>query len=204
MQRLIGAVWLLALVGLALAANQLWPLVVFHRPAGAAARSALAAATPFACPVTEPNGFLPPPGEHVFGRGPGGHGSQALWTNLWTWGERKVVVPPSHVNPDGSLGGMKWPWWRGVHGELEIEGRRLDDAAPPLHADIPTGYGERGFQVSGLIFPTAGCWEVTGRVGAARLSFVVLVVREDEATPGPWAGTPVAMVSTAGWETRTG
>jgi hypothetical protein len=143
-------------------------------------------ATASPCPVTLPNGVQPPAGEHVFGRGPGGHGTDQLWTNLWTWGEGVVLVPPSHVNPDGSLGGMKWPWWRGVPGQLVIEGHRLDAAAPPLRAEIPEGYGERGFQATGLIFPSVGCWEVTGRVGASRLTFVVKVVRVD------LYGTPVA------------
>lgn len=33
-----------------------------------------------------------------------------------------------------------------------------------------------GFQVTGLIFPTPGCWEVTGIVGESKLSFVTLVI----------------------------
>jgi hypothetical protein len=57
---------------------------------------------------------------------------------------------------------MKFWWWRGVDGELEITGRRLDANAPPMSASIPDGYGETGFQASALIFPTEGCWEVTG------------------------------------------
>lgn len=145
-----------------------------------------AIATPTVCPVTVPNGEQPPVGENVFGRGPGGHGNGGLWTNLWTWGEGAVQVPPTHVNPDGSLGGMKWPWWRGVPGTLTIEGRRLDGVAPPLRAEVPEGYGDRGFQPTGLIFPTAGCWEVTGRAGEVSLTFVVLVERVNA------AGTPVA------------
>ncbi len=49
--------------------------------------------------------------------------------------------------------------------------------APPLRADIPEGYGLSGFQASGVIFPTEGCWEVTGRVGNVSLTFVTLVVK---------------------------
>jgi hypothetical protein len=78
--------------------------------------------------------------------------------------------------PDGALG-MKWPWWRGVAGALSIEGRRLDGPAAPLRAQIPDGYGDRGFQVTGLLFPSEGCWEVTGRAGGAALTFVTRVVR---------------------------
>lgn len=36
-------------------------------------------------------------------------------------------------------------------------------------------YGEHGFQATYLVFPTPGCWEITGGVGDARLTFVVLV-----------------------------
>ena len=32
------------------------------------------------------------------------------------------------------------------------------------------------FFPTSLIFPTSGCWEVTGRVGEIRLTFVTLVV----------------------------
>lgn len=47
----------------------------------------------------------------------------------------------------------------------------------PLIAEIPEGYGDTGFQASTIIFPTVGCWEVTGRAGDAELSFVTRVVK---------------------------
>jgi hypothetical protein len=75
---------------------------------------------------------------------------------------------------------MKWPWWRRLTGPLSIEGRRLDGTAPPLGAHIPSGYGPKGFQVSGLIFPTEGCWEVTGRVSDPTLTFVTAVEKIGE------------------------
>jgi hypothetical protein len=78
---------------------------------------------------------------------------------------------------------MKWPWYRWVAGTLTIEGRRLDAPAPPLEAWIPDGYGDSGFQVSGITFPTDGCWEITGRVGEGSLTFVVLVVYPEGFTP---------------------
>ncbi len=126
------------------------------------------------CPVTKPNGSTPP-GERPSS---GHHGNGALWTVL---SSAIVFRPggPGKILPDGSLQ-MKWPWWRGVRGKLTIEGRRLDGPAPPLRARIPEGYGDIGFQASGLIFPTEGCWEVTGKVGEASLTFVTRVLKVEE------------------------
>ena len=131
------------------------------------------ALTAVACPVTTPNGSTPP-GEQP---SPNYHSNGQLWTVLWPDGQ--VIFEPSgpgSIEEDGSLG-MKWAWWRSVAGQLTIEGRRLDAPAPPLRADIPKGYGESGFQATDLIFPSDGCWEVTGKVGQAELTFVTLVVK---------------------------
>lgn len=125
------------------------------------------------CPVTRPNGDMPPGSgnpEYI-----GGYGNDALWTNVWMWGEGPVQVQPDPDEPGRTWGPGKWAWYRYVSGQLTIEGRRLDGPAPPLEAHIPDGYGNLGFQVSGLDFPTPGCWEVTGRVGEDSLTFVVLV-----------------------------
>jgi hypothetical protein len=83
------------------------------------------------------------------------------------------------IGENGSLS-MKWPWYRGVKGRLTIRGRRLDAPAPPLRADIPNGYRESGFQATALIFPTQGCWEVTGQVGETTLTFVTRVVKLEQ------------------------
>jgi hypothetical protein len=49
-------------------------------------------------------------------------------------------------------------------------------------------YGDIGFQPSYLIFSTPGCWEVTGRVGEASLTFVTRVVKTGD---GPvWRRDP--------------
>jgi len=61
-----------------------------------------------------------------------------------------------------------------------MHGKRLDAPAPPLRAIIPEGYGDTGFQATGLIFPTEGCWEVTGEVGDTRVTFVTRVVKLGE------------------------
>jgi hypothetical protein len=137
---------------------------------------ASAAEAQSSCQVTTPNGSTPS-GERP---SPRHHGDDNLWTQLWPEGT-VVFRPggPGFVLPDGSLQ-MKFPWWRGVQGRLIIEGRRLDADAPALRAHIPNGYGASGFQATGLIFPTPGCWEVTGHAGEATLSFVVSVVKIGE------------------------
>jgi hypothetical protein len=122
-----------------------------------------------ACDVTQPNGSQPPNGNI------GGeliHGNGQLW----------VAMPPANVVvTDPSAGGTiqtKYPWWRAVTGTLRIEGHRVDGPALPLTAtDVPDGYGITGFQASAVTFPTEGCWEVTGRVGNASLTFVTLVLK---------------------------
>ena len=129
-------------------------------------------ATTSACPVTTPNGSNPP---GVAASESGGiHGNGRLWVSIAYDG----VIPAGKntLRSDGSIG-TKFPWWRGDFGELKIAGVRLDGVAPPLRADVPSGYGTTGFQASGIDFPTVGCWEVTGRAGLAVLTFVVLVVR---------------------------
>ena len=148
-------------------------LTVVFSACGSSTSAAAQTNDPRPCPVTKPNGNTPP------GERPSSsfHGDNGLWTALWQDGT-VVFRPggPGFVLEDGSLS-MKFPWWRGVKGKLSIEGRRLDRSALPLRARIPGGYGDTGFQATGLIFPTKGCWEVIGRVGEANLTFVILVVK---------------------------
>ena len=137
---------------------------------------AAAAQPAVACEVTRPNGIVagserPEPssfGNRQLSLGPFG-----------LWPDGTVVFKPGgagFITPDGSLG-MKFGWTRGVHGQLRVEGRRLDAPASPLRSHIPNGYGEVGFQATSLAFSTPGCWEVTGRVGNASLTFVMKVVK---------------------------
>jgi hypothetical protein len=132
---------------------------------------------PSSCPVTAPNGNTPPNEQPSNFN----HGNGKIWTVLWPGG---VVIfekgGPGEIRSDGSLV-MKFPWWRGegVVGALQIEGKRLDGEAPPLQAEIPQGYGDAGFQASGLGFPSEGCWQVTARAGEAELTIVTQVVKVD-------------------------
>jgi hypothetical protein len=128
------------------------------------------------CPVTEPNGQAPPgerPAQAHYGNG-------FLWTGLWPNGKVVFTIGGTgEILANGSLA-MKFWWWRGVAGKLAITGRRLDGPAAPLGSRIPDGYGEIGFQSTALLFPTVGCWEVTGSVGGKTLTFVTLVAKGDE------------------------
>jgi hypothetical protein len=123
------------------------------------------------CPGTRPSRNPPFPGEDF------NYGNRYLGAALWprgrlvasrggaTWGQ---------AQPDGSIW-AKVGWWRAVPGRLTIHGERLDGPTEPLRASVPRGYGSSGFQSTGLMFPTAGCWRVTGRVAAHELEFVVFV-----------------------------
>lgn len=128
-----------------------------------------------ACPVTAPNNLTPPgeaPDKGSLERG-GNLGNGRLWTVLWPRG--LVLVPRDDIGPDGSLE-MKFPWWRGprVHGALHIHGYETASGLP-VRASIPGGYGDTGFQASGIVFPGAGCYEITGEAAGATLTFVTLV-----------------------------
>ena len=128
------------------------------------------------CPVTFPNGSQPPEGiTPGLSRAPQRHGNGALWADLGIGG--KIIPYPELWREDGSLG-WKMGWDRGVRGQLTVTGRRLDAPAPPAQGDYDLpGYGDLGFQAGSIRFPSEGCWEITGQVGQASLTFVTLLIR---------------------------
>ena len=132
--------------------------------------------TTFKCEVTKPNGIA----AGVEQPAPGSYGNREVSVGPFgLWPDGTIVFKPDgagFVTRDGSLG-MKFGWLRGVSGQLRIKGRRLDAEAPPLRAEVPGGYGDRGFQATYVIFPTPGCWEVTGSVGDSNVTFVTNVVK---------------------------
>jgi hypothetical protein len=79
------------------------------------------------------------------------------------------------IDADGAIH-AKYGWWRNGLAKIKITGRRLDGIAPPLRADVPSGYGS-GFQATMVVFPTTGCWRVTGTFLGAKLTFTALVTR---------------------------
>jgi hypothetical protein len=116
-----------------------------------------------------------PTGDHrredPAGLGHQGYGNGELWVGLWPGGHARATK--DNVNRLGEIV-MKFPWDRGVRGNLQISGRRVDAEASPLRVHL-SDYGLTGFQPAALVFPTEGCWEVTGRVGRSSLTFVTRV-----------------------------
>jgi hypothetical protein len=144
---------------------------------GSEAVSALS--TKEACPVTVPTRTVPR--DAGFSAAAFNYGGRHLRAHLgWRNGVLGAGTLPdggsmATVEPDGSIY-TKVGWWRGLSGELVITGRRLDASAPPLLASSSSiGYGPSGFQPSGLVFPTVGCWKVVGKLPRAKLAFVVKV-----------------------------
>ena len=105
-------------------------------------------------------------------------GSEHLWTSLpmdGTW-------PSLPHNPEGYT--QKIFWWSDHYSlkeqqpDLIVTGQRLDAKAPPLHASKATNAssGDIGeSMLTGVDFPTLGCWKITGQYKDAELSFVVWV-----------------------------
>lgn len=157
------------LVLVAVLAWSSWPSRSFFATAGGPGPAATSSSS---CPVSHPNGGHPP------GQLPDRwyHGTGGLWTILWP--EDVVPIPRSTVRRNGWLY-WKFPWYRGPgsHGTVRIHGRRLDKQAPGLRANAAAGYGDSGFQPSALLFPTVGCWQVTGRSGRGSLTMVMRVVK---------------------------
>jgi hypothetical protein len=102
-----------------------------------------------------------------------------------------IIEPERGANwaPDGAL---KWKigWERLVKGNLTISGRRIDSPAAPLRSEFHD-YGDFGFQATYLIFPTPGCWEVTGHIAGHSLTAVILALQREGLKPTPdqrWRG----------------
>jgi hypothetical protein len=140
------------------------------------------ATVPDTCPVTKSSDhpFVPPlpysanPSEGSFW-----YGSDRLWTFLplnGTWGRL------GHYTPDDPTFRQKLFFWRqgyDAHNEprakLTVTGKRIDSAAPPLLSDESHGgwRGNDSFIVTGINFPTAGCWQITGHYENDEVTFVV-------------------------------
>ena len=106
-------------------------------------------------------------------------GTKGLWTALHMDGVWKGLPD----NPHGYT--QKIMWWSKLfvledepEPALVVTGRRLDAEVPPLQfygatnamaGDIKTA------MLTGVDFPTLGCWEVTGEYKKSQLTFVVWI-----------------------------
>ena len=125
----------------------------------------IAALSMTSCEVTEPVRAEPlkDPNADRFGFGPWYiNADRTIWAGWdvgkWVSGEK----------------GNKVLWIRPQGTQLKISGRQLEGDAAPLEARIPCCY-PTGFQSTRLIFPTAGCWQVTATAGNSTLTFVANV-----------------------------
>jgi hypothetical protein len=132
----------------------------------------LADASP--CAPTRPGKAPAEIGDRMFGSD-SAVGNDALWVG-GLGPDGVIAADPGMIESDGSIS-WKLGWWRFTPGSLSITGIRLDETAPALRASVPEGYGQEGFQSSGLSFPTEGCWEVSGTVAGYTLTFVAFVIR---------------------------
>ena len=136
------------------------------------------------CPATTPPPVaIPPP--PTAGTGPNATLTFRAAPGSFLYGNDALIVllpndgtfHPSDPQR-GLAGGIKLGWWRIAHGDLTITTRRLDAVSTPLPANVPSGYGDVGFQATGVNFPAAGCWEVVGAVGGQTLPFVVNIAAQ--------------------------
>jgi hypothetical protein len=135
------------------------------------------------CPRSTPNVKVSPH-EHFISIETGYQNRDGtLFTDLPEDG--KLLLDPQSVEKNGSLGPIKWWWYlQDVFGELSVEGRRLDGAAPPLEAEFVnssrTEQGPTGPQQIRMLFPSTGCWEITASTDDASIRLVLSVaVGED-------------------------
>jgi hypothetical protein len=130
------------------------------------------------CPQSQPLNppFVPPPPYPAAGDGAFYVGTPKLWVLVyhgpwrhlphWREGYRQKIV-----------------WWsEGFDAKADptpaivISGQRLDGKAPPMVVTGANGsWTNVDFIMSGVNFPTKGCWEITGVFNGAVAKFVVSV-----------------------------
>lgn len=151
-------------------------------------------ATPegFVCPITAPSDVQPAANETPFAA------DQSIWYENGIW----VTLPPDGVlelSPHDEVAVGKLRGWRsttltwmradGVEGYVIVSGKRLDapsNRSPQSPLSPERQYVQLGAVRTGIAFPSAGCWQVTGTVGENAITWVVDVRFADA------VGTPIA------------
>ena len=142
-------------------------------------------AVPETCPVTKPamQPFVPPPPYHAKpSRGQFWFGTDRLWTAL---PEAGAWIGLGHYTPNDPTFRQKLAFWRqgfdahaATEAKLTVTGKRTDSPAPPLQTDgagTPSWTTDDQFFMTGINFPTTGCWEIIGQYEDVKLTFVVWV-----------------------------
>lgn len=143
---------------------------------------------PVTCPVTKPyqtNLFVPP--SPYPAKAPAGSfwfGSDRLWTALPANGSWKGLP---HYTPNDPtfrqklfFGREGYDWQTEPQPRLQVTGKRLDSSTWPLQSDQANNgwiQPDQPFMVTGINFPTLGCWEITARYEDNELTFVVWVAK---------------------------
>jgi hypothetical protein len=138
---------------------------------------------PAACRVTQPPSppFVPPV---PYPAQPGGQsfyfGTAALWVTVWKSPWQGLPLWDSGYRQKVIWWSQGFDWKADPQPALKISGRRLDAPAPRLVVTGANGsYKDDmgSFIMSGVNFPTIGCWEITGKFGGRQLTFVVRVTQ---------------------------
>ena len=172
-----GAAVLMAATGCTSART---PIASSVGPTGRSLLNTAAPTNSFACQVTRSEASAVPPSAIPAAGVPpvpyvrDWYGNSALWVRLPIG-----AGLPAQYDPTLNTLATKFPWWRIVSGELTITGQRLDGPTGGFKAQIgsPGEYGDMGFDPSYLLWPSPGCWLLTGTVAGRSLTLTVRVVR---------------------------
>lgn len=136
---------------------------------------------PDACPVTQPQEppFSPPEPIGASDEGYFWYGSPELWTQLPVDGAWRDLPHSEYGYTQKIFWGHEgYDWQAEPHPDLSVTATRLDGDAPPVEPTQGTNayhpdFGS--FMLTGVDFPTPGCWQVTGQYSGHSLSFVVWI-----------------------------
>lgn len=147
--------------------------------------------TAFSCPVTIPTTDRPGENSTPFDSQDALHHENGIWVTIPEDGVIELGLEDALTF--GPLEGWRsqtvtWLRDEGVEGFIEVFGQRLDaesEFSPQTPLSPQRQYVRIGFVQTGLAFPSEGCWQVTGTVGDASISWVVEVrfLAEIVATP---------------------
>ncbi len=130
------------------------------------------------CPVTKPpDPAFVPPSPYPEAQGNSFYvGAPKLWVLVYSGPWRGLPHWPEGYR-------QKIVWWsQGYNAKADplpaiaISGRRMDGYTSPLVVTGANGsWTTVDFIMSGVNFPTTGCWEITGKFKGAEVKFVVSV-----------------------------